>query len=110
MHSAHQAHYRQMCNRLFGEYIPHIHENVFGVSAREAQAYDKTKAFYSEVFMGPPTEKVWEANAEAKVLMRTQMFRFVNMYRVASMYCMKQIDPQFLKPPEPPAVPQEQIQ
>ena len=74
MHHAHMPHYRQMCMKLFGEYIPHVHENLFGVSGREAQAYDKTKAFYTEIFMGPPIERVWEPNAQGKLAMRNQMF------------------------------------
>ena len=75
------------------------------MSEEYKQAYTDTYSFYSEVFNYSPPADIWENTPNAKAIMRAQLFRFVNVYRLATMYCMKQIDPNFMKPQDPPVDP-----
>lgn len=71
---------------------------VFGVSEQCATDYGMTIAYYTDVFNGPPLDIVWESTPELKSQMRGTLLRYVNMYRLAAMYSMKAVNPNFLKP------------
>lgn len=47
--------------------------------------------------MGDPPSDIWE-QPEAKCQMRNMNFRFINMYRMTTMYMMTKRNPYLLKP------------
>ena len=53
--------------------------------------------------MGQAPADIWE-QPDGKILMKQMMFRYVNMYRMATMYTMKK-NPEMLKP-KPPKIPE----
>lgn len=85
-----------MVTRIFGQYYTHDYAPFYGINEQGIQAYTETIGFYYEFYMGQAPSDIWET-PEAKGFMCTLDFRFVNLYRMATMYVMKAKAPDMLK-------------
>lgn len=98
LHTQYMPNYRRMCTNVFGGVIwPHQCSMQFGLTEISQAGYLNTLSYYKQMFQCDAPPDIWE-DYQTKGQMRTMVFRFVNMYRMATMYVMKKKNPKFLKP------------
>jgi hypothetical protein len=104
LHMTYTQHYRATCQNILQREFKHTPSLGGSAESKKYEGvYEETLSFYKAVFLIDPPQDVWET-PQQRFEMANFEFRNLNLFRLAVLYSMKVVNPDFLQIKAPPVV------